>query len=73
MIIGQILVNGVAYSCHRFPDSRYSVARVKHQLAQLIADERLHDLGQVDTLVHSQRGLERLMAVLWGRQEDVAL
>jgi len=66
MIIGQVLLDGVAYSCHRYPESRYSVGRVKELLAELTALEDLHELGKVDILVHSQRGLERLKAVLWG-------
>lgn len=67
MIVGQILVNGVAYSCHRYPEPRFTVARVKQLLAEVIAMEDLHDMGKVDILVHSQRGLERLMAALWGK------
>ncbi|MDB5098784.1 MAG: hypothetical protein JWM80_3205 [Cyanobacteria bacterium RYN_339] len=66
MIIGQVLLDGVAYSCHRYPEGRYSVARVKELLAELTALESLHELGKVDILVHSQRGLERLKAALWG-------
>jgi hypothetical protein len=69
MIIGQVLLNGVAYSCHRYPEHRYSVARVKELLAELSAMEDLHELGKVDILVHSQRGLERLKAALFGVKE----
>jgi hypothetical protein len=67
MIIGQILVNGVAFSCHRYPETRYNVPRVKQLLNEVIASEDLYALGKVDILVHSQRGLERLMAALWGK------
>lgn len=67
MIIGQILINGTAYSCHRYSEMRFTVPRVKQLLAELTAMEDLHELGKVDILVHSQRGLERLMAAIWGR------
>jgi hypothetical protein len=67
MIIGQILVNGVAFSCHRFPETRYNVPRVKQLLTEVITLEDLHALGKVDILVHSERGLERLMSALWGK------
>lgn len=66
MIIGQVMLNGVAYSCHRYPEGRYTVGAVKELLAELTTLEDLHELGKVDILVHSQRGLERLKAAIWG-------
>jgi hypothetical protein len=70
MIMGQILLNGVTFSNHRFPEGRYTVALVQQLLAELTAAESLHELGKVDIQVHSQRGLERLMAALWGKSGD---
>ena len=69
MIIGQVLLNGVAYSCRRYPAGRYTVSGVKQLLAELTEAEDLHVLGHVDILVHSQRGLERLKTALWGTKD----
>ena len=67
MIIGQILVNGTAFSCHRFPEPRNTLASVQHQLEEMALEEDLYALGRVDIVVQGQRGLDRLMAAIWGR------
>lgn len=66
MIIGQILVNDLPFSTHRFPESRLNEQGVKRVLAELARDEQLGQMGKVEIRVHSQRGLERLMSVILG-------
>ena len=70
MIIGQVLVDGVSYSCHRYPDSRLTIQGVKRVLAEMVVEEQLNQLGKVEIRVHSQRGLDRLMAALLGLDPD---
>lgn len=67
MIIGQILINGALYSSHRFPDAHLSQPEVRGLLTGMAYDEQLFSLGRVEIRVHSQNSLERLMAVLLGR------
>ncbi|MNS39642.1 hypothetical protein D3C72_719300 [compost metagenome] len=67
MIIGQILINGALYSSHRFPDAHLSQPEVRGMLTGMAYDEQLFSLGRVEIRVHSQNSLERLMAVLLGR------
>lgn len=69
MIVGQILINGVSFSCHRFPESRGSLHRVRQALAEMVQAEQLERLGQVEIRVQNQRGLDRLMAALLGLNE----
>lgn len=66
MIIGQILVNGVAYSCHRYPETRLNERGVKRMLAEMVVEEQLNQLGKVEIRVHVQRGLDRLMSAILG-------
>lgn len=70
MIIAQVLINGVVYSCHRYPEPQHSVVTVRRLLDDVIAAEGLSRLGTLEVLVHSQRGIERLMAALWGKTDD---
>lgn len=67
MIVGQVLVNGVVYSCHRYPEPQQTVASVRRMLEEVAAAESLSRLGKLEIMVHSQRGIERLMAALWGK------
>ena len=69
MIVGQVLVNGVVYSCHRYPEPQQTVASVRTLLEDVAAAEGLARLGKLEIMVHSQRGIERLMAALWGKSE----
>ena len=66
MIVGQILVNGVVYSCHRYPEPDLDAATVRMRLLQLAREEQLPRLGKVELRVHAPRGFERLMAALLG-------
>jgi hypothetical protein len=69
MIVGQVLVDGVVYSCHRYPEPQQSVPTVRRLLEEMAAAEGLGRLGKLEIMVHSQRGIERLMAALWGKTE----
>lgn len=69
MIIGQILVNGVLFSSHRFPDSASTPTDVKGLLTEMAYDEQLFSLGRIEIRVHSQSGLGRLMSALLGREQ----
>lgn len=69
MIVGQVLVNGVVYSCHRYPEPQQNVTSVRKLLEDVAAAEGLARLGTLEIMVHSQRGIERLMAALWGKSE----
>lgn len=70
MIIGQVFVNGISYSAHRFPDAKASVPQVRRRLGELVRAEQLDLLGTVEVRVHAQSGLDRLMAALLGLEED---
>lgn len=69
MIVGQVMVNGVVYSCHRYPEPQQTVASVRRLLEDMASAEGLGRLGKLEILVHSQRGIERLMAALWGKSD----
>ena len=68
MIIGQVLINGVLYSSHRFPEGQLTHEEVKGMLTAMAFDEQLFSLGRLEIRVHHQGGLERLMAALLGRE-----
>ena len=70
MIIGSILLEGRPFSIHRFPESGYSIARVKELLELTVMEEELASLGTIEVRVHQPTGLERLMAVILGRDDD---
>jgi hypothetical protein len=66
MIIGQVLINGVSFSCHRYSETKSSIPQVKERLSEMVAAEKLGELGTVEVRVHSQNGLDRLMSALLG-------
>jgi len=69
MIIGEIVLNGVVYSSHRFPESRGSLHCVQRLLRELVYAEDLACLGTVEVRVQNQRGLDRLRSAIWGLNE----
>lgn len=66
MIVGQILVNGIVYSCHRYAEPDLDAETVRHRLLALAHAEALPDLGKVELRVHAPRGIERLMNAILG-------
>lgn len=64
MIVGQIFVNGVTFSCHRFSEQQMSVADARRQLQRNVAAEQLEQLGRVEIRVNTQNSFDRLMEVI---------
>ncbi|MEB3221870.1 MAG: hypothetical protein VKS61_07290 [Candidatus Sericytochromatia bacterium] len=68
MVVGQIWINDVAWSCHRFEGPAETPAVVEARLKRLVVDEDLRRLGAVRLEVRPSSALRRLRLALWQRR-----
>jgi hypothetical protein len=68
MVVGQIWVNDVSWSCHRYEGASDTPAAVEARLMRLVVDEDLRRLGPVRLEVRPAGPLRRLRLALWHRR-----
>ena len=68
MVVGQIWINDVAWSCHRFEGPAVTPAAVEARLKRLVIDEDLRRLGSVRLEVRPSGPFRRLRLALWQRR-----